>query len=196
MFKRFILCMAALLFALPAYAQTSKTNPCVWVSVTECDAVSAANLFPTYNPNLSTFTFGGVTAQYFIGMDASGTLWNFGSNPLPANISPCKPINIYQTTSTDIYTSTGTIRVCGIWLGSATAQNIGIGEGTGTLCATGFHALFGMNSTTPGFPVGVTGGIAPGSGIPMFNFLTVGDHFCLFQSGTGVVAGLVSIADN
>lgn len=68
--KKFLFGAALLLMAATGVeAQTSKSNPCVWVSVTECDAVSGANPLPTTStsagslPSASTVAAGVVTTH-------------------------------------------------------------------------------------------------------------------------------------
>jgi hypothetical protein len=50
-------------------------------------------------------------------------------------------IAINQTTSTDIKTFTNVGYICSIVLISATAQNVSLTEGTGSVCATGLRRL-------------------------------------------------------
>ena len=57
-------------------------------------------------------------------------------------------INIAQTATTDVHTFTGYGYICSVILVSATAENIGIDEGTGTTCETSGTALIGVSSTS------------------------------------------------
>jgi hypothetical protein len=113
---------------------------------------------------------------------------------VPATVTACTLITpINQTTSTDIYTSTAKIHVCGLLVNSATAQNISLVEGTGTVCATGIAALIG--GTTASFAAAANGGWAQAAGVPFFQSKTAADHICLLQSSSGNISGFLSYAD-
>jgi hypothetical protein len=107
-------------------------------------------------------------------------------------------INIAQTTSTDVHTSTAKLHICSIVLVSATAQSIGIDEGTGTTCETGGTALIGVSSTssaTPQIALAANGGFSSVGGIPWLQTTTTADHLCVLQSGSGEVAGTITYSD-
>lgn len=115
-------------------------------------------------------------------------------------VSPAcnKVINIAQTATTDVHTFTGFGYICSITLVSATAQNIGIDEGTGTTCETSGTALIGVSSTssaTPQIALAVNGGFSMASGIPLMKLQASADHLCVLQSSTGEVAGTITYAD-
>lgn len=107
-------------------------------------------------------------------------------------------INIAQTATTDVHTFTHFGYICSIMLVSATAQSIGIDEGTGTTCETSGTALIGVSSTssaTAQVAVAANGGFSMGAGIPFLKLQTSADHLCVLQSSTGEVAGTITYAD-
>ena len=109
-----------------------------------------------------------------------------------------KVINITQTATTDVYTFTGFGYICSIMLVSATAQSIGIDEGTGTTCETSGTALIGTSSTssaTPTLALAANGGFSMVSGIPLMKMQASADHICVLQSGSGNVSGTITYAD-
>lgn len=131
------------------------------------------------------------TAQTnFLSLDLNGGL----------RLSPAcnKVINITQTSTTDVHTFSGFGYVCSIMLVSATAQSIGIDEGTGTTCETNGTALVGVSSTasaTPTLALAANGGYSMVSGIPFMKMQASADHICVLQSGSGNVSGTITYAD-
>jgi trimeric autotransporter adhesin len=110
-----------------------------------------------------------------------------------------KVININQTATTDVHTFTNVGYICSIILVSATAQNIGVDEGTGTTCETSGTALIGVSSTasaTPTMAVGVNGGFSAIGAAPWLELQASADHLCILQSGTGNVSGSITYADH
>lgn len=85
--------------------------------------------------------------------------------------------------------------LCGLFVLAADAENISLVGGTGTTCGTGAYAIIG-GATAANGPNLLAGGsftlwshvvtIAPPSAA------ATGDDICLFQSGTGRVAGVVT----
>ena len=107
-----------------------------------------------------------------------------------------KVINISQTTTTDIKTMTKFGKICSIVLVSASAQNIGIVEGTGTLCATGRTSLVADSAGVPQMPLPPNGGFTATASQPWLSMQATADHLCLEQSGSGVLAGVITYIDN
>jgi hypothetical protein len=148
----------------------------------------------------------GVTriCQQTIGSNGSNNCVDVG-NTQPFNVTPILTatactgvINISQTASTDVHTFTKIGRICAISLTSASAQNIGIDEGTGTTCETGGTALIGVSSTsaaTPTIALAANTGITVGAGFPFMQLQATGDHLCVLQSSTGNVSGTITYAD-
>jgi hypothetical protein len=109
-----------------------------------------------------------------------------------------KVINIAQTATTDVHTFTGFGYICSIMLVSATAQNIGLDEGTGTTCESSGTALIGVSSTssaTPQVALAANGGFSIGDGVPFMKLQASADHLCVLQSSTGEVAGTITYSD-
>lgn len=106
-----------------------------------------------------------------------------------------KVINVAQTASTDVHTFTHFGYICAIVLVSATAQNIGIREGTGTTCATGPTSLVGDSSGTAEINLAANGGFSAVSSTPWLKLQASADHLCVEQSSTGEVAGTITYAD-
>jgi hypothetical protein len=114
---------------------------------------------------------------------------NLSPNPSPV----CTTVQaISQTASAQVITGTAAqfLYICAIHFFSATAQNISIVEGTGTVCATGIAALYG--ATTADMPVAANGGMAPTAGLPYMKTKTAADNLCILQSGTGKISGMIS----
>lgn len=114
-------------------------------------------------------------------------------SPNPDNVCTGKtPIS--QTTSTDVKTFTNVGYICSIILVSATAQNISVTEGTGTVCATGTSAVIG--GTTASMAVGVNGGFSAVSERPWVQLGVSADHLCILQSASGNVSGIITWQDH
>ena len=117
-------------------------------------------------------------------------------------IDPCQGqtkvfISFNQTANTKIVTGTSSkkIYVCSISIVTATAQNIAVVEGTGSVCATGTAGVQGFGGATAatGYNFAANGGIAQGNGAAAIGAEgTVTDDFCLFQSGSGQISGGMS----
>jgi hypothetical protein len=112
-------------------------------------------------------------------------------NPIPQCTSS---VAINQTASTDLATLTNFGYICSMVLISATAQNVSLVEGTGSVCATGTAALVG--GTTASIAVGANGGFSSVAAFPWLKMKTSADHLCLFQSGTGNVSGIITYQDH
>lgn len=148
----------------------------------------------------------GVTrvCQQTIGSNGSNNCVDVGTTQ-PFNVTPILTasactgvINITQTATTDVHTFTKIGRICAISLTSATAQSIGVDEGTGTTCETGGTALIGVSSTasaTPTLALAANTGITVGAGFPFMQLQATGDHLCVLQSGAGNVSGTITYAD-
>jgi len=84
--------------------------------------------------------------------------------------------------------------LCGIFVLAADAENISLVGGTGTTCATGAYAIIGGATAATG-PNLLAGGSftlwSPTLSLQAPSAAATGDDVCLFQSGTGRVAGVV-----
>jgi len=146
----------------------------------------------------------GVTGGTSVPVTVNNT--NANGFAAPGNASPVvgspactKVINISQTATTDVHTFTNLGYICSIVLISATAQNIGVDEGTGTTCETSGTALVGVSSTsgaTPSIAVAANGGFSAISGAPWLVTQTSADHLCVLQSGGGNVSGTITYLDH
>lgn len=107
---------------------------------------------------------------------------------------PCTGIiSVNQTASADLLTSVAKLNICTIILISATAQNISLVEGTGSVCATGIAALIG--GTTASLAVAANSGFSAPAPFPWLKTKTTADHLCLLQSGVGNVSGIITYLD-
>lgn len=117
-----------------------------------------------------------------------------------STFSPCTSvINITQTSTTDVHTFTNIGYICSVVLVSATAQSIGLDEGTGTTCESSGTALIGVSSTsaaTPTMAVAANGGFSSVAGAPWLKLLASADHLCVLQSGSGNVSGVITYVDH
>lgn len=107
-------------------------------------------------------------------------------------------INISQTSSTDVHTFVNTGYICSVVLVSASAQNVGVDEGTGTTCETAGTALIGVSSTsaaTPTMALAANGILPLVSGVPWLTMQKAADHLCVLQSGSGNVSGTITYSD-
>jgi hypothetical protein len=116
------------------------------------------------------------------------------------NVStPCSgvPIPINQTGSTDVKTFTNTGHICSIVLVSDTAQKVSIVQGTGSTCGSSTAALVGGTSadSTHGLSLAANGGFAQVSDRVTINLSTTALHLCVLQSGSGLLSGFITVAD-
>ena len=106
---------------------------------------------------------------------------------------------INQTTGTQLATGTAAERIfiCSINLVTATAQNLALVSGTGTVCATGIAGIFGGTTAATGWNFAANGGLAHGDGsAAVGNTKADADNLCLLQSGAGQVSGGFSWVSN
>ena len=104
-------------------------------------------------------------------------------------------VPISQTTGTQIITGTASMRtyVCAITVMSATAQNIALVSGTGTVCATSIGAMIGGTTAATGWNFAANGGIALGNGSgTVAKSDTDADNICILMSSTGQLSGVIS----
>jgi hypothetical protein len=131
--------------------------------------------------------------------NSSGT--EIGTSANPVNVTSTSTptpqcssvIAINQTTSTDVKTLTNNGYICSVVLVSATAQNVSIVQGTGSVCATSGVAL--MGGTTASMAFAANGGISSVAGTPWLKTTTTAQHLCVLQSSTGNVSGVITYQD-
>jgi hypothetical protein len=127
--------------------------------------------------------------------NSSGTEIGTSANPVPVipPLTACpSKVNLHQITSTDVLTLTNNAYICAILIDSATAQNVSVTQGTGTLCATGPVGLIG--NTTASVALAAGGGFSFTPAQPL-KTTTTGQHICILQDGTGNVSGVITYVD-
>ncbi len=132
------------------------------------------------------------------------------SQPIPVNTAqvggsnlvadPCQQqarstANINLTAGGQIITGTASKQtyICSAFLVTATAQNIALVEGTGTVCATGIAGMAGGTTAATGQNWAANGGFFGGNGRAwIFKTATAADNVCLLLSGSGQTSGSVT----
>jgi len=108
--------------------------------------------------------------------------------------------NITQTAGAQIITGVASRRiyVCSLNLVTASAQNIAVVAGTGTVCATSTVAVPGTSggaTAATGWNLAANSGIVIGGGLGAVAKTTVNaDNLCILQSGSGQISGGISYA--
>jgi len=113
------------------------------------------------------------------------------------------PVSISQTAGAQLITGTASERIfiCSFHVVTATAQNVALVSGTGTVCATSPSGVLGFGGSTAatGWNFAANGGIQMGHSNWSYGKTdTDADNVCLLQSGAGQVSGgltYVSAAD-
>lgn len=83
--------------------------------------------------------------------------------------------------------------ICAINVVTATAQNIALVGGTGSVCATGTQAIAGGTTAATGWNLAANSGVAQGSGVGVIMRAgTAGNDVCLLQSSTGQISGALA----
>ena len=125
-----------------------------------------------------------------IGSGATGGLMRHG-------IICDTPFDIAQTAGEQLLAGVSgrKIYICSMNLVTATAQNIAIVSGTGTVCATGTTRVSGSSggsTAATGWNLAANGGIVLGAGAnggKVAETLNAADNLCLLQSGSGQISG-------
>lgn len=101
-------------------------------------------------------------------------------------------INFSQTSSAQLIAGVTAkkVYVCSVVAVSATAQNISVVEGTGSVCATGIAGLVG--GSTASIALAANGGFVSTSGVPWIVTKTALDNLCLLQDGVGNLSGVIT----
>jgi hypothetical protein len=108
--------------------------------------------------------------------------------------------NIVQTGNAQVITGVASRRIyiCALNVVSATAQNVAVVAGTGTVCDTTTVAVPGTSggaTAATGWNFAANGGISIGGGIGAVAKTTVdANNLCVFQSGSGQLSGAISYA--
>jgi hypothetical protein len=148
--------------------------------------------------------FGGNAINLGAGNVGTGTLRTTlaADDPLVARRAgdPCfygtkLVVAIDQTSGEQLFTGTASNRtyVCQINIVTATAQNIALVSGTGTVCATSLGPMAGGTTAATGWNFAANGGIALGDGsATVAKSDTDADNICLLQSSSGQVSGSIT----
>lgn len=122
---------------------------------------------------------------------------------LPGGVpaDPCRDtvesvVIINQTTGTQLITgATGTrVYICSLALVTASAQNLALVQGTGTVCATGVAGLMGGATAATGFNLAANQELVIGNGSAAVVWTTANAvNVCLLQSGSGQVSGMIGV---
>jgi len=80
---------------------------------------------------------------------------------------------------------------------SATAQNIALVEGTGSVCATNIFGLAGGTTAATGWNLAANGGLTKGAGSgtiysPSADTNATAANVCLLSSSTGQISGQIT----
>lgn len=116
----------------------------------------------------------------------------------PCQINTKSYANINGTAGATIVTgvSAKKIYICSLVLVTATAQNINLVSGTGTVCATSTAAILGVSGGTTaatGWNLAANGGLTLGSGGFAVGSTNVNaDNLCMLTSSTGQITGGIS----
>jgi len=124
---------------------------------------------------------------------ALGALW-------VATVDPCSSgtrlfVALNQTTGTQLFTGTASNRtyVCHMNLVTATAQNVALVSGTGTVCATSLGPMMGGTTAATGWNFAANGGIVVGGGdASVAKSDTDADNICLLTSSSGQISGVIA----
>lgn len=120
-----------------------------------------------------------------------------GTNTVGYYIDPCQRaarlrVTISQTSGTQVVTGTSAKQtyICDFDLVTATAQNIVLVSGTGSVCVTSPHAMAGGTTAATGWNFAANGGLVKGSGgFYIYSTGTAADNVCILQSGSGQISG-------
>lgn len=132
----------------------------------------------------------------FVGLAWAQTLAPAEAAFIPFPGPQCtQSIQVNQTASTDIKTFTNTGYICAFILTTATAQNINLVTGTGTVCATGIAGLLGGTTAATGPNLAANQTYGAVSLTPIIQAASTAKHLCLLQSGGGQISGTILYTD-
>lgn len=117
------------------------------------------------------------------------------TDPCQGQTKVYTPISVTAGATLIAGTSSKRTYICGIQLVSATAQNIAIVEGTGTVCATNPVGVMGGATAATGWNFSANGGLTFGNGVAAVAATTVNaNNLCLLTSSSGQISGnIVSV---
>lgn len=130
------------------------------------------------------------------GMQQIAGITSGATGGLMAAFTKCDTqFNIQQTANAQIITGVSgrRIYICSLNITTATAQNVAVVAGTGSVCATTTVAVPGTSggaTAATGWNWAANSGIVIGGGFDAIAKTTVnGDNVCVFQSGSGQLSG-------
>ena len=106
-------------------------------------------------------------------------------------------MNISTATTTLIVTGVSGrhVRITGLNLVTAAANNVALISGTGATCGTGTTGMTGGTTAASGYNFAANGGIAQGSGLGEINRTNAtGDSVCIITSAATQLSGRLSSA--
>jgi len=144
---------------------------------------------PTSNNNLYT----ALTSPIVAGTNVIGYTSN---DPCAQQTKLGKPFSITSSTQLITGTSAKSTYICGIDVVTASAQNIALVEGTGSVCATNIYGLAGGTTAATGWNFSANSGIARGGGVgtvysPSGDANAAAANVCLLLSGSGQTSGQI-----
>jgi len=121
------------------------------------------------------------------------TVQNPSGDPCQTVAKTSVPIS--QAASAKLLSGTSSKKtyICSFMLVAGDAEDISLVEGTGSICATGTAAVIGGTAAPVGPNFQANGGFSLGNGgNTVASGASTNSDFCLFQSGTGRVAGVLT----
>lgn len=179
-----------------AYAQSVGSDGAALVNCTNCP------------PSVTVQTRGSLQRSPLLGLRLYGALGQPLGDATPmrttvANIDPCVDLTkaasvaVSQTSNTQIVAGVPgkRILICRYGVVGADAESVSLVEGSGSTCGTSTAAVIGATTAASGMAFSANGGITEGAGSTWIAITKVaGDSLCVFQSGSGVVAGSLKYA--
>ena len=113
-------------------------------------------------------------------------------DPCTTGVKTPASINIASSSGATIVTGSAgkKVFICAFDLVTATAQNIALIEGTGTVCASNTAGMAGGTTAAAGWNFGANGGLTKGNGVgTIYQTATSGDNVCILPSGAAQVSG-------
>jgi hypothetical protein len=117
-------------------------------------------------------------------------------------LDPCKTVAksfvaIDQTSGEELVAAgTNSFYICSINLVTATAQNIALVSGTGSVCATSTGGMAGGTTAATGWNFAANGGLTQGNGdAAIFKTTAAARAMCLLQSGAGQISGTITYVE-
>lgn len=163
-------------------------------STTAVTGTVAANTAQVNGVTTSTGTgaVGTGTQRVAIGTDTA-TVAGSTPNPCQANALLYAPISQAANAKYISAVSAKKNYICSITIIAADAENVSLVGGTGSTCGTNTEAVIGGATAANGPNLAANGGFTHGNGsAPIAAGATTNEDVCLFQSGSGRVAGVLT----